>query len=102
MSNKEKEKEELHISKIYYDVCKQKGKGYWDYANLEISWGDYAYYEVYKKIGRGKYSEVFEGTNILNNKKCVIKVLKPVKLKKIQREIKILTNLCGGENILKL
>ena len=29
------------------------------------------------KIGRGKYSEVFEGLNVLDNKKCVIKVLKP-------------------------
>ncbi len=35
------------------------------------------YYEVSKKIGRGKYSEVFEGTNIYNNMKCVVKVLKP-------------------------
>ncbi|CAI0464862.1 unnamed protein product [Linum tenue] len=59
-------------------------------------------YEVVRKVGRGKYSEVFEGVNVTNNDKCVIKILKPVKKKKIKREIKILQNLCGGQNIVKL
>jgi casein kinase II subunit alpha len=59
-------------------------------------------YEIVRKIGRGKYSEVFEGVNIMNNEKCVIKVLKPVKKKKIKREIKILQNLAGGPNIISL
>ena len=52
--------------------------------------------------GRGKYSEVFEGINIVNYQKCVIKVLKPVKKKKIKREIKILQNLSGGPNVVAL
>jgi casein kinase II subunit alpha len=52
--------------------------------------------------GRGKYSEVFEGVNVVNYQKCVIKVLKPVKKKKIKREIKILQNLSGGPNIVAL
>lgn len=59
-------------------------------------------YEIVRKVGRGKYSEVFEGINIENNKKCIIKVLKPVKKKKIKREIKILQNLAGGPNVIKL
>ena len=59
-------------------------------------------YEIVRKIGRGKYSEVFEGVSILNDIKCVIKVLKPVKKKKIKREIKILQNLAGGPNIISL
>lgn len=53
-------------------------------------------------VGRGKYSEVFEGINVVNYQKCVIKVLKPVKKKKIKREIKILQNLSGGPNIVAL
>jgi len=53
-------------------------------------------------VGRGKYSEVFEGINTVTNEKCVVKILKPVKKKKIRREIKILQNLCGGPNIIKL
>ena len=55
-----------------------------------------------RKIGRGKYSEVFSGHNVSNNTPCVIKILKPVKKKKIKREIKILQNLCGGKNIIQL
>jgi casein kinase II subunit alpha len=53
-------------------------------------------------LGRGKYSEVFEGVNANNGDKCVVKILKPVKKRKIKREIKILQNLCGGPNIIKL
>lgn len=57
---------------------------------------------VRARVGRGKYSEVFEGINVANYQKCVIKVLKPVKKKKIKREIKILQNLSGGPNIVAL
>ena len=46
--------------------------------------------------------QVFEGVNISNDEKCIIKVLKPVKKKKIKREIKILQNLAGGPNIVAL
>jgi len=53
-------------------------------------------------VGRGKYSEVFEGVNVVNGHRCIIKILKPVKKKKIKREIKILQNLTGGPNIIKL
>jgi casein kinase II subunit alpha len=49
----------------------------------------------------GQYSQVFEGVNIVNNEKCIIKALKPVK-KKINREIKILQNLASGPNIIAL
>lgn len=45
---------------------------------------------------------MFEGINIQNNQPCIIKVLKPVKKKKIKREIKILQNLAGGPNIVAL
>lgn len=40
-------------------------------------------YEVVRKVGRGKYSEVFEGVNTKSNEKCIIKILKPVKKKKV-------------------
>jgi serine/threonine protein kinase len=36
-----------------------------------------------RKVGRGKYSEVFEGVNVTNDERCVIKILKPVKKKKV-------------------
>lgn len=46
------------------------------------------------QVGRGKYSEVFEGIHVGTAAKCIIKILKPVKKKKIKREIKILQNIC--------
>lgn len=41
-------------------------------------------YQVLKKVGRGKYSEVFEGVHCGNDEKCIIKILKPVRKKKVQ------------------
>lgn len=46
--------------------------------------------------------QVFEGVNIRTDETCIVKVLKPVKKKKIKREIKILQNLAGGPNIVNL
>ena len=59
-------------------------------------------YEAIQRIGHGKYSDVFSGRNVFSNKPCVIKVLKPVKTKKLFREIRILQDLCGGPNIIEL
>ena len=84
------------------DVNVRRPKDYWDYESLQVQWGDQDNYEVVRKVGRGKYSEVFEGVNVTNNTKVIIKILKPVKKKKIKREIKILQNLRGGTNIIRL
>ena len=89
-------------AKTYADACVNKPQEYWDYDTLEVDWGDQEHYEVVRKVGRGKYSEVFEGVNVTNDQKCVIKILKPVKKKKIRREIKILQNLSGGPNVIRL
>jgi hypothetical protein len=52
--------------------------------------------------GRGRHSDVFEGINIVNNQIYAIKVLKPVKKKILNREVKVLQNLAGGPNIISL
>ncbi|KAL5314683.1 hypothetical protein ACEPPN_017328 [Leptodophora sp. 'Broadleaf-Isolate-01'] len=90
------------MARVYADVNQQMPRSYWDYDSVNITWGILENYEVVRKIGRGKYSEVFEGINVINYHKCVVKVLKPVKKKKIKREIKILQNLSGGPNIIGL
>lgn len=87
--------------KYYADVNKNKPAEYSNYEDMEIEFGKQEDYEIIKKIGRGKYSEVYEGINVKTDKKVVIKVLKPVKKKKIKREIKILQNLKDGPNIVK-
>ncbi|XP_010907397.3 casein kinase II subunit alpha isoform X1 [Elaeis guineensis] len=89
-------------ARAYADVNVHRPGEYWDYESLTVQWGEQDDYEVVRKVGRGKYSEVFEGVHCTNNDKCIIKILKPVKKKKIKREIKILQNLCGGPNIVKL
>lgn len=89
-------------SKVYADVNPQKPREYWDYEAHMIDWGDIDGYQLVRKLGRGKYSEVFEGVNLKADSKCVVKILKPVKKKKIKREIKILENLRGGTNIITL
>ncbi|OII76861.1 casein kinase alpha subunit [Cryptosporidium andersoni] len=90
------------LPRLYSDVNVYRPREYWDYESLQIEYSFPDNYEIVKKIGRGKYSEVFEGINIQTNEKVVIKVLRPVKRKKIKREIKILYNLHGGPNIIKL
>lgn len=92
----------MSCARVYADVNVKRPRDYWDYENLTVTWGDQEKYEVIRKIGRGKYSEVFDGMNIVSGERCVVKILKPVKKKKIKREIKILSNLCGGPNIIKL
>jgi len=92
-------------ARVYTDVNLNNPREYWDYEKLEVKWGNQENYEVVQKIGRGKYSEVFDGINITKpagEEKCVVKILKPVKKKKIKREIKILQNLRGGINIIGL
>ncbi|CAD6184143.1 unnamed protein product [Caenorhabditis auriculariae] len=74
-------------SRVYADVNPSRAREYWDYESHVIEWGQIDDYQLVRKLGRGKYSEVFEG---------------PVKKKKIKREIKILENLKGGTNIITL
>ena len=109
------------VSRVYGSINEKKPKEYWDYENYDIKWGYAEFvrrpfacayevslcsspdkYEVIKRIGRGKYSEVFEGFDVQAKEKCVIKVLKPIKKRKIKREVSILKNLHGGENIIQL
>jgi len=90
------------LPRLYSDANMQRPREYWDYECLSVNWGSQDSYEVIRKVGRGKYSEVFEGVDVEKDCKCVIKILKPVLKKKIKREIRILQNLCGGPNIVKL
>merc|ERR1712232_674131 len=89
-------------ARVYADVNQHRPREYWNYDSLVVSWGCQDDYEIVRKVGRGKYSEVFEGVNVKKNERCIIKILKPVKKKKIRREIKILQNLCEGQNIIQL
>ena len=87
----------------YADINLLMSKEYWDYQSYEVSgWNDQNRYKVLNKIGKGKYSEVFEGIDSVVGKKVVIKMLKPIREAKINREIKVLHNLANGTNIISL
>lgn len=88
--------------RLYAEVNAQMPKSYSDYHEYEYKLGNSDDYEITGKLGRGKYSEVFEGFNVLNGDRVVIKMLKPVKPEKIKRELKILETLKGGPNIVTL
>ena len=71
---------------VYAEVNTHKPEQYSDYKSLEVDWGIQDDYQLIRKLGRGKYSEVFEGFNINENEKIVIKVLKPVRNKKLKEK----------------
>lgn len=90
------------LARVYQNALSEKPREYWDYDDLVIKWNSQEKYEIDHKVGRGKYSEVFLGVDLDAHSKVVIKVLKPVKRKKIKREISILKNLVDGPNIITL
>jgi casein kinase II subunit alpha len=90
------------LPKYYANYNREAPRETNNYDELNINWNSVDDYSVFRKIGRGKYSDVFEAKNNKTSTMCVIKILKPVKKKKIFREIKILQNLQGGPNIIGL
>lgn len=92
----------LSVSKVYQNININRTPSYWDYEKIDLVFKEQKKYKIIKKIGKGKYSEVFSGIDLGNKRLCVLKVLKAVKLRKVQREIKILENLKEGENIITL
>ena len=75
---------------------------YYDIENEEITWSVHLPYKIIKKIGQGKYSEVFIATHVNSNELCALKCLKPNSDFKIKREVAVLKRLFGGPNIIKL
>jgi len=88
-------------ARCFVNVLDNYPREYWDYQNYSITWDSPDDFAVLKKIGRGKYSNVFLGVQLSTGKKVCIKTLIPVRQRKVQREIKILENLQGGPNIVK-
>ena len=86
----------------YRDVNVHAPPSHWDYEALAMSWGAQSDYRLMERVGSGTYSVVFGGINVRTNQRCIIKVLKPVRSKKIRREIKILQDLSGAPNTIRL
>ncbi|KAL2760288.1 hypothetical protein ACRALDRAFT_1073791 [Sodiomyces alcalophilus JCM 7366] len=59
-------------------------------------------YEIFRRLGRGRFSDVFEGLRLVDYRRCAIKSLKPVDQTQVINEIKVLQALRGGPNIIEL
>ncbi|KAJ7082357.1 kinase-like domain-containing protein [Mycena belliarum] len=90
------------MSRVYADANAIRGRSWYEYSKFRIEWSSPDRYEIVRRLGGGKYSEVFEGVDTVNSERCVIKVLKPIAGHKIKREIKTLRNLAGAPNVIAL
>lgn len=88
------------VSRVYPNVNTDKGSQWYDSEHWEIPAVKPDEYEIERWIGSGKYSDVFIGYK--DNVKVALKVLKPVRSLKYNREAKILSDLKGGTNIIQL
>ncbi|KAA6362509.1 MAG: putative Casein kinase II subunit alpha [Streblomastix strix] len=91
-----------YVARYYADALEKRGPEFCDPETADISAGTPEPYEIIRKIGRGKFGEVFEGIDVRNGQMLAIKVLKHVKKNKIKREVKILECVDGGPNIVRL
>ncbi len=86
----------------HYTAALDRGLGYFEYRSMKVEFGNSSDYQAEVKIGRGKYSEVFLGRHVRSGTQVVLKVLKPIKDSRINREIKIMMALRGCPNVIQL
>lgn len=86
----------MSVARAYPHALDSMPPGYSDYEHAELEWqyvfcfvfscsSDPNRYQIIKKVGKGKYSEVFKGIDIQTGEFVSIKYLKPVRFMKIKR-----------------
>jgi len=71
----------------------------WEVSNLKIC--DETI-QIVRYLGQGRFSNVFEAVNTTDNTSIAVKVLKPISLDKIKREVSILNALRGTPGVVNL
>jgi len=89
------------ISKVFPNVNLENGVDHWKFKGWNPQFGNISRYCLKDSVGSGRYSEVFFGLQD-NSNECAIKILKPVNIDRVRREVKAITVLQGHRNILKL
>jgi casein kinase II subunit alpha len=91
------------VSKVHADACADHGPEWDEVDDWELPHSSPQPYEILDWIGNGKYSDVFTGYRDKDYSQLLaIKVLRPVRAEKYNREAKILMDLRGGPNIVDL
>lgn len=90
-----------NISRVYTNTNLDLGPDHWRFRSWNPKFGDISRYKLVEWIGDGRYSDVFIGLRD-DKDQCAIKLLKPVNTDRVRRELKILTEVQGQENILEL
>ena len=88
------------ISRVFSNVTESRGPDWWDCENWDLPLSTPDGVEIADLIGSGKYADVFTG--YIGTDIVALKIMKPVRPLKYNREAKILMNLKDGPNIVKL
>lgn len=89
------------ISRVHANVNLKRGPSHYQFKKWNPTFGQIERYKLVKLIGSGRYSEVFLAIQD-DSTDCAVKVLKPVNNDRVRRELKILKEVQGQVNILKL
>lgn len=63
-------------ARVYADVNSHKPREYWDYENYVVDWANQDDYQLVRKLGRGKYSEVIINIHLQPFYTLVINLIK--------------------------
>ncbi|KAH0791423.1 CMGC family protein kinase [Histomonas meleagridis] len=91
----------IHESEFYKDALVKLGPKWTDLIHFYPEFGTPDQYTIRKKVGRGRFSTVYLAHNE-KGEKVAIKALVPIDIRKYIKEIKILKNLYGHPNIVRL
>jgi casein kinase II subunit alpha len=90
-----------YVSRIHANANLDFGESHYSYHNWNPQFGDVSRYTLCKWVGSGRYSDVFISLQD-NQRRCAIKLLKPVNPDRVRRELKIISILQGHPNVLQL
>ena len=91
----------IYHSRVYCNAVEALAADWADVDSFKPNWGSAKGYVIRKKVGRGKFSTVYMAKNP-EGKRVALKVLVPIDIRKYAKEIKVLQNLRGHDNIIEL
>lgn len=84
------------------NYCNSQGSQYYAYDIKDFQFNDTEKYELIKKLSKGKFSIVYKGIDNSTSADVILKIVKPMRVTKIAREIKILNILKPCSSVMQL